>query len=1208
MSVRRLYVEKREPYRQEAAALARQLRELPRMESLKGLRVLNRYDVEGLGEAEFKASVPVVFSEPQVDRVYDELPEWDGAVFAVEALPGQFDQRADSCAECIQLLCGGERPAVSAAKVYLLEGALSEEQLSRVKAYIVNPIETHETGLAPRETLASPTEPAPDVEILRGFTELEGDALDEWVKARGFAMDTDDILLCRQYFREEKRPPTLTELRMIDAYWSDHCRHTTFHTVLDELGFEHPKARAAFERYLSIRREMGLDGSRVTLMDMATIGARKLKRDGKLADLDESEEINACSVKIDAVVDGRPEPWLLMFKNETHNHPTEIEPFGGAATCVGGAIRDPLSGRGYVFGAVRVTGAGDPTSSETLPGKLPQRKICVMAAAGFSSYGNQIGLATGLVDEMYHPGYVAKRLEIGAVLGAAPASHVRRERPAPGDVVVLVGGRTGRDGVGGATGSSKAHSIESLAVCGAEVQKGNAPAERKLQRLFRDPKTARLIKRCNDFGAGGVSVAIGELADGLIIDLDAVLKKYDGLDGTELALSESQERMAVALASEDAALFMEKAKAENLEAAVVAEVTERPRLVMRWRGKTVCDISRDFLNTNGSEKRARAFVGAPLPEKREAAGNTLRERLAAHMADLNLCGKRGLVECFDSTIGAGTVLMPYGGRYQDTPAQALVMKLPVSGETTTCAGMSYACDPALLARDPYLGAYTAVRESVRKLIAAGFTRSKMWLTFQEYFERLRGEPARWGKPAAALLGALDAQLDLGVAAIGGKDSMSGSFENLDVPPTLCSFAVGAAEVDGVISPELKRTGSHLTWVEDMEAAERLIAEKRVLSCWAVGAGGLAEGLCKMAFGNRIGVRVTADLDLFVRRDGFIIETETACMEGVALGVTTGHPAFEAEGESVALEEIYAAYSARLESVYPVADGGDASIPALKSNAAPAVRTGGRVTRPKALIPVFPGTNCEYDTARALKKAGAEPVILVVNNLTPSAVGDSVILMEKEIRASQMIVLPGGFSGGDEPDGAGKFIVSFFRNPRVQEAVNGLLYVRDGLMLGICNGFQALVKLGLVPFGEIRGAEAHTPTLTRNGIGRHQSRLIQTRIVSRLSPWFSLCETGEIHTVAVSHGEGRFVCGEELLCDMAEKGQIVAQYVDLDGNPASQTPHNPNGSVWAIEGVSSPDGRVLGKMGHSERAGYGLYKNVPGQFDQKLFAGGTRYFS
>ena len=1237
MSVIRVYVEKRAPYDVEAAEMLGELRELLGISSLTGLRLLNRYDVEGMDQALFEKCLPVVFSEPQVDDVLYELPPAD-AVFAVEYLPGQFDQRADSCAECVQLVSQQERPAVRTARVYLLYGGVTAEELSRIKKYVINPVESREAALEERATLAMDYPEPPDVGVVEGFNELDSAGIGELIARMGLAMDAADAAFCQQYFRAEGREPTVTELRVLDTYWSDHCRHTTFGTIIDEADIADGRVRESYERYLRIRRELGREGRPVTLMDIATIGAKYLKHTGALKNLDESEEINACSVKMTADNGGVSEPWLLMFKNETHNHPTEIEPFGGAATCIGGAIRDPLSGRAYVYQAMRVTGAGDPLApvEDTLPGKLPQRKLVTTAAAGYSSYGNQIGLATGLVDELYHPGYVAKRMEIGAVVAAAPEKNVVRSRPAPGDAVILLGGRTGRDGMGGATGSSKAHDTHSLTDCGAEVQKGNAPVERKLQRLFRNGDITRMIKRCNDFGAGGVSVAIGELADGLEIDLDLVPKKYDGLDGTELAISESQERMAVVVAAEDAERFLAGAAAENIEATVVAHVSAEPRLRMSWRGKTIVDIARSFLASNGAEKHARVSVPAlPQDAANEAAHvpgftadfgahDTLRERLAKLMGSLRCCSRKGLAERFDSTIGAASVVMPFGGARQLTPAQAMIAKLPVDGETSSCSAMAWGFDPYLSEKDPYTGAYIAVVQSVSKLVASGMGHAA-YLSLQEYFERLRTEPERWGKPFGALLGALDAQLALGAAAIGGKDSMSGSFEDLDVPPTLVSFAVTPGRTAAAVTGELKRAGSRLAYfaADPMdggamlalyEQLERLMAEGRVLSCWACGGAGIAEGLCKMAAGNGLGVRIDGAFDterLFAPAyGGFIAELGASCAAGETLGEVVSEYTFTVGDETVALDDIQRAWEGKLESVLPCLSApgqGSGRVRALSYECAGRVAPKVGVARPRALIPVFPGTNCEYDTARALRRAGAEPEIFVVRNLTPADVAESLDALESALRRCQMMVIPGGFSGGDEPDGSGKLITSFFRNPRLTDAVHGLLYERDGLILGICNGFQALIKLGLVPFGRIVETDSGCPTLTYNAIGRHQSLLVRTRIASDKSPWLSRCHVGELYTVPVSHGEGRFVCPEGLLAELEENGQIACQYADAEGEPTMDIRFNPNGSVLAVEAITSPDGRVLGKMAHSERAADALYQNVPGERYQPIFEGGVDYF-
>ena len=1234
MAVQRIYVEKRPEHAVEAKGLLAEFRGLLGAKGLTGLRILNRYDVEGMASEQFRQAVPVVFSEPQLDDVHTAIPEGSFTVFATEYLPGQFDQRAASAAECVGLLFGGERPAVATARVFLLSGSVSAAELAAIKKYVINPVEAREASREEKKTLAAEY-PAPDhVATLTGFIGLDKPALAAMVQQYGLAMDADDVAFCQAYFRKEGRDPTITELRMIDTYWSDHCRHTTFGTILDEVVPGSETLEKAYARYLAMRREVYAGGREkpICLMDMGTMGGRYLKKRGVLKGLDESDEINACSVKISVDNNGKQEPWLLLFKNETHNHPTEIEPFGGAATCIGGAIRDPLANRGYVFGAMRVTGAADPLKpvSETMPGKLPQRKLVQTAAAGYSSYGNQIGLATGVVDEIYHPGYAAKRMEIGAVLGAVPEENVRREEPAPGDVVILLGGRTGRDGCGGATGSSKAHKLESLETCGAEVQKGNAPIERKLQRLFRTKEATLMIKRCNDFGAGGVSVAIGELADGLSIDLDAVPKKYDGLDGTELAISESQERMAVVVEAKDADAFIAAANKENLEATRVALVTAEPRLVMRWKGRVVCDIAREFLNSNGAEKHARAVLAAPQLAKAQVAGATFSEKMHSLVAGLNVCSKKGLAERFDSTIGAGTVLMPFGGRRQLTPIQAMVDKLPIPhGETRTCAGMAWGYNPFISEKSPYHGAYLAVAESISKLVATGLCAENAYLTFQEYFQRLGADAARWGQPVAALLGALDAQADFGVAAIGGKDSMSGTFENIDVPPTLVSFAVAAGETQDIVSPEFKLPGSKVVLLrpamadalrpeaESLKAVwaqvHALMREGRVLAAYTPGMGGVAEALFKMCAGNGLGFRLAPGVDaggLFDYAYGsFVLELAGDASVGTLLGETTNAGALEAAGEAVPMEELLQAWEGKLEPIFPYhAPARQEEVPCVAYKAETRVAPKVGAARPRVLIPVFPGTNCEYDSARAMERAGAQPDVFVINNLTPAHVAESAKELAKRIGESQMVFLPGGFSGGDEPEGSAKFIAAFFRNPAITEAVHALLKQRDGLMLGICNGFQALVKLGLVPFGEIVKTDASCPTLTFNEIGRHQSMLVRTRVASNKSPWLQFSQPGDVHTIAVSHGEGRFVASGEVLAKLRENGQIATQYVDLAGAPTLDMRYNPNGSVWAIEGITSPDGRVLGKMGHSERFGNGLYKNVEGNKDQRLFEGGVAYFA
>ena len=1227
--VYRIYVEKKPGFDGEARQLQNELTTLLGIRSLTGLRLLNRYDVEGISEELFRQCAGTVFSEPPVDDTCSELPAHQGPAFAVEYLPGQFDQRADSAAECIQLISQGERPLVRSAKVYLLEGALTDGEVEEIKKYVINPVEAREASLETRATLQMTYAVPGAVATLTGFNQLDEAGLKAFVAEKGLAMDYGDIKFCQDYFRSEQRDPTITEIRMIDTYWSDHCRHTTFGTILDDVQIDDAVVQEAFDRYMALREETGRTEKPRCLMDVATMGARALKQRGVLTNLDESDEINACTVKIKCDVDGEDQDWLFLFKNETHNHPTEIEPFGGAATCIGGAIRDPLSGRSYVYQAMRVTGAGDPLVpvSETLPGKLPQRKLVTTAAAGYSSYGNQIGLATGQVDEIYHPGYVAKRMEIGAVVGATPASHVRRECPAPGDVIVLLGGRTGRDGIGGATGSSKAHNHESLEHCGAEVQKGNPPIERKLQRLFRREDACRMIKRCNDFGAGGVSVAIGELADGLYIDLNKVTKKYEGLDGTELAISESQERMAVALAPEDVDHFIALASEENLEATPVATVTEEKRLKMVWNGAAIVDVSRDFLNSNGAEKHQKAHIEKASVWQPQWAGATFGEKMKSMVGDLNICSKKGLSERFDSTIGAATVLMPFGGSHQLTPQMAMAAKLPVDGETTTCSGMAWGFNPYLMSADPYKGAMLAVVDSVTKLVAAGFRYQDMYLTFQEYFERLGDRPERWGKPLAALLGALDAQMGLGIASIGGKDSMSGSFEDLDVPPTLVSFATAIGKTHRVVSTEFKKghssvvllrpfykedgvTPNFASLLANYYIADQMMEKGIVLSASAVGYGGIAEALFKMGLGNQVGFRMIADMsvdELFEPAYGsLVLEIATGAPAGKLLGVTTHEYQFTACGEtldSAALQEIW---EAKLEPVYPYRKAGPA-VAAVSGRIDPPAAPKIGVAKPRVIIPVFPGTNCEYDTARAFRAAGADPQTLVIRNLTPADVTASCEALVKAIDDAQIVMLPGGFSGGDEPDGSAKFIASFFRSPAVTDAVRRLLFERDGLMLGICNGFQALIKLGLVPYGDIRPITPDSPTLTFNTIGRHQSMLVRTRVASTGSPWLSRCELGDEFLVPISHGEGRFVAPQAVLDQLAAQGQIATQYVDLASQPTMDLRYNPNGSLLAIEGITSPDGRILGKMGHSERRGDGLYENVAGDKFQPIFEGGVDYF-
>ena len=1224
--VYRIYVEKKPGFDGEAQGLCHELVDLLGIKALKGLRLINRYDVEGIDNVLFQQAIPTVFSEPPVDTTYTTLPEAQH-VFAVEYLPGQFDQRADSASQCIQLLSQGERPTVRSARVYLLEGDLTGDDIAAIKKYVINPVEAREASLEERSTLkmefAIPTE----VETLTGFTALDDDALEAFRNEKGLAMDHADIKFCQDYFKSEHRDPTITEIRLIDTYWSDHCRHTTFGTILDDVQIDDELVQAAFDRYMALREETGRDKKNRTLMDCATIAAKALKQRGILKNLDESEEINACTVKIKCDVDGELQDWLFLFKNETHNHPTEIEPFGGAATCIGGAIRDPLSGRSYVYQAMRVTGAADPLKpvSETMPGKLPQRKLVTTAAAGYSSYGNQIGLATGQVSELYHPGYAAKRMEIGAVVGATPASHVRREEPAPGDVVILLGGRTGRDGIGGATGSSKSHNLSSLVTMAAEVQKGNAPEERKIQRLFRNGDVTRMIKRCNDFGAGGVSVSIGELADGISIDLNAVRKKYEGLDGTELAISESQERMSVVVAPEDAEAFIAAATAENLEAYQVAVVTESPRMVMTWNGKVIADLSRAFLNTNGTVKRTDVYV-PQLPGKAEVGDTSdVAGRFDAIVKNPNLASQRGLGERFDASIGAGSILFPYGGKKQLTPAQAMVGLIPVGPgrKTDTCSIMAAGFDPYRMERNPFTGARSSVIESVAKVVAAGGDASKVYLSLQEYFERLRDEPARWGKPFAALLGAYQAQIGLGVAAIGGKDSMSGSFLDLDVPPTLVSFAIAPGQTGDVISPEFKAAGHPVYLFQapdgDYEALKatwaqfhQLVKAGKVAAAWAVTVGGVAEAVMKMSFGNSVGFTGTADLSgdlLFGDLCGCIVAELTEDTDAaLKIGATTDDGKLTVAGATLSVADLAEKWEATLEGVYPThASEKPEEMPNMDYDRRLLTVVKNRVARPKAVIPVFPGTNCEYDTANACIRAGIDPEILVIRNLTTDLLNQSAQALEAAISQAQMIVLPGGFSGGDEPEGSGKFIASFFRNPRIKDAVHEMLKQRDGLMLGICNGFQALIKLGLVPYGEIRDMDDSCPTLTFNLIGRHQSRYCDIRVASVLSPWMLKAQVGDVYTVPISHGEGRFVAPQAILDEMIRNGQIATQYVDANGVPSMDIAANPNGSIHAIEGIFSPDGRIFGKMGHTERWNPGVAKNIPGEKLMPLFESGAEYF-
>jgi len=1228
--VYRVYVEKKPEIAHEAKSLLKEANELLSIKGLEDVRIINRYDAENITEELFNYAVKTVFSEPQLDIVSDVINSEGYSCFAVEYLPGQFDQRADSAAQCIQIISKSERPTVRTAKVYLLKGELSAGEIDTIKKYVINPVEAREASLTKPETLAAKYDIPTSVETLDGFLDLTDSELEKFVEDFGLAMDIDDIKFCQNYFKSENRNPTITEIRMIDTYWSDHCRHTTFLTVIDDVTFEDELIQKTYDEYLETRRSLGRTKP-VCLMDIATIAVKALKKQGKLDKLDESEEINACTVKINVDVDGVSEPWLLLFKNETHNHPTEIEPFGGAATCIGGAIRDPLSGRSYVYGAMRVTGAADPLKplDETIKGKLPQRKIVTTAAAGYSSYGNQIGLATGIVDEIYHPGYAAKRMEIGAVIAAAPAENVRREVPTPGDIVILLGGATGRDGCGGATGSSKSHTVSSLETCGAEVQKGNAPEERKLQRLFRNKTACRLIKRCNDFGAGGVSVAIGELADGLEINLNAVPKKYEGLDGTELAISESQERMAVVVEAHKVDEFLALAKSENLNAVPVAVVTEEPRLRMNWNGNTIVDISREFLNSNGADKHI--VINTEKCESANRSFNTSFSKSYKALADdLNICSKRGLSERFDSTIGAGTVLMPFGGKNQLTPIQAMVQKISVEKKATDdCSLMAFGYNPFITEKSPYHGAYLAVVESVCKLIASGADFKDVYLTFQEYFKHPGKDGKRWSQPLSALLGAFKAQMELGIGAIGGKDSMSGTFENIDVPPTLVSFAVTTSKTDRIVSPEFKKAGNKVIFLpcpydeNNLPKTDSLIAlfdkvadllkSGKAVSCYTPGMGGIAEAVMKMCFGNGLGFSYSEKADMNkifgYSYAGFILEVADWDNGDEIIGTVTEKYDISYLGDTVSLDSLLKIYEDKLESVFTCNIKNTGSKPKNVSytateRTAPSIK----VAKPRVLIPVFPGTNCEYDSAKAVANAGAEPIITVINNLSADGIARSIESFAKELKNSQIVFIPGGFSGGDEPDGSGKFITAFFRNPEIKEGVTELLEHRDGLMCGICNGFQALIKLGLVPYGKIIDTDENCPTLTFNTIARHQSRIVRTRIASNKSPWLSEMNVGDIVNVPISHGEGRFLANDETIRSLIENGQIATQYVDSNGNASNDIRFNPNDSAYAIEGITSPDGRVFGKMGHSERIGAGLYKNVPGNYNIHMFESAVKYFN
>ena len=1248
-SVRRIYVEKKQPYAVHAKKLKEEVKRYLGIKSINNVRVLIRYDVENLSDATYKQALGTVFSEPPVDNCYEnEFKKADGSfVFSVEYLPGQFDQRADSAEQCVKLLNEKENPVIRSATTYVFEGDIDDQDKEKIKEYCINPVDSREASENIPETLVQEFDEPADVAIFDGFRQMSEDELKKLYESLNLAMTFKDFLHIQNYFKnEENREPSVTEIRVLDTYWSDHCRHTTFQTELKNVKFEdgyyNAPIEASYEMYEAARKELFKDrpDKYVSLMDIALMGMRKLKADGKLDDMEESDEINACSIVVPVEIDGKTEEWLIFFKNETHNHPTEIEPFGGAATCLGGAIRDPLSGRGYVYQAMRVTGAADPTVSmkDTLPGKLPQRKIVTGAAKGYSSYGNQIGLATGLVNEIYHPNYVAKRMEIGAVMGAAPRRNVIRENSDPGDIIILLGGRTGRDGIGGATGSSKAHTTKSIDVCGAEVQKGNAPTERKIQRLFRREEVSSIIKKCNDFGAGGVSVAIGELADGLKVNLDKVPKKYAGLDGTELAISESQERMAVVVDSKDVDKMLKYAEEENLEAVAVAEVTEEPRLVLSWRDKVIVDLSRAFLDTNGAHQETDVVVTMPdekanyFDEKKDTTD--VKKAWLDTLSDLNVCSQKGLVEMFDSSIGAASVYMPYGGKYQLTPTQSMVAKLPMSeGKCDTVTMMSYGLDPYLASWSPYHGSVYAVISSVAKIVAAGGDYSKIRFTFQEYFRRLGEDPKRWGEPMAALLGAYDAQIKLGLPSIGGKDSMSGTFNDIDVPPTLCSFAVDIAKTGDVVSPELKKAGNVLVKFDiekdkySLPVYDKLmslyskitdmIKSKVIVSAYAVGFGGICEAVSKMAFGNGLGVKIDESVDrdeLFAKEYGSIIAEVSAddldkiTAEYKKIALVTDDAEFVYGDAVISMKEALENWTGKLESVFPTrSDVEQIELEDKLFDAKTVYTAKNKVARPKVFIPVFPGTNCEYDTTKAFELAGADVKTVVFKNMTESQIVESVNAFEAAIKESQILMFSGGFSAGDEPDGSAKFIASIFRNPKIMEAVHELLQKRDGLALGICNGFQALIKLGLVPFGEIKPQTADAPTLTTNSIGRHISKSVYTKVVTNKSPWLMKAELGGVYAIPASHGEGRFVAPKNVIDNLFANGQVATRYVDLNGVPTMDEDYNPNGSYAAIEGITSPDGRVLGKMAHSERIGDSVAINIVGNQNQHIFESGVSYF-
>ncbi len=1240
MSVKRIYVQKKPGFDIEAEGLLNDMRENLQIKQLEKIVILNRYDVDGITDEVFEQAKGTIFSEPQVDEYFvEDYPiEKEAKVFGVEFLPGQFDQRANALAECLQILSNGKKPIAKSAKIYLLYGNISDEEVEKIKKYMINPVDSKECSLEKLETLEENMSVPEDVAVIDGFIQMTDEDSEKFYKKYGFAMDLADLKFCQKYFKEtEKRDPTMTEMKMIDTYWSDHCRHTTFLTKLEKIDIQWDLLQKVFEDYTK-SREFVYEGRKpkdVCLMDLGTIVAKELKQRGVLKNLDESEEINACSFRAEILVDGKPEEYLIMFKNETHNHPTEIEPFGGAATCLGGCIRDPLSGRVYVYQAMRITGCGDPRQAveDTMPNKLPQRKLTNEAARGYSSYGNQIGLATGQVAEIYDNGYLAKRLELGALIGAAPKENVVRKRPEPGDIVVLLGGKTGRDGCGGATGSSKAHNSESLATCGAEVQKGNAPEERKIQRLFRNPEATKLIKRCNDFGAGGVSVAIGELADGLVIDLDKVPTKYDGLDGTELAISESQERMAVVIAKEKVEKFIQLAETENIESTIVAEVVEEPRVKMFWRGKCIVDVSREFLDTNGDVKKTNIAVQEPekekSPFKKQENPKDIAKKWKETISALNCCSQKGLVERFDSTIGANTVIMPFGGKYQLTPAEGMVARIPtLNGYTNTGTIMTYGYNPEIAKWSPFHGAVYAIIESMTKLVALGGDYKESWLTLQEYFEKLGNQPDRWGKPFAALLGAYLVQEKMQVASIGGKDSMSGSYNDLDVPPTVVSFSVSTVDINKVVSNEFKKAGSKVVLLrskmdennlpdfedlkENFEMVHKLINEGKVLSIASVRNGGLADVLTKACMGNKLGFKAMSNVNYFELMYGSFVMELSEDVENskfVELGTTCDCGKIVIGNVEMPIEELIKVWQEPLEKVFPTKVKNEkAKVENIVSDKTCTIKCTKPIAKPRVFIPVFPGTNCEYDVTKAFEDAGAIVNTSVFKNIKSNDITDSIEEFAKQINQAQIIMLPGGFSAGDEPDGSGKFIATVFRNPKLRDLIHSHLYEKDGLMLGICNGFQALVKTGLLPYGKIIDMTSEMPTLTFNQIARHQSCMVQTKVTSKMSPWFSKVNLGDVFTIPISHGEGRFVVNEQVYKDLAENGQIATQYVDFEGNASMEIEFNPNGSNYAIECITSPDGRIMGKMGHSERSYTDIYKNMPGEKDQKLFEAGVTYFS